>query len=199
MNYMEREEQFKENLSSRLKPERYVHSLNVAKSARLLANHYKSDGDKAYIAGLLHDCTKNENKDRQLQMLSNCGIILNRTEQNNPKLLHAMTAPIYAREVFGIEDEEILGAMRWHTTGKSGMTLLEKIIYIADYISDERDYPDVDIMRLLAFENLDKAALYSLKYSLRSLTEKEKVIHPDSLSFYNELIINKAEQAKEIL
>lgn len=194
MNYMERIPEFKENLCARLKPDRYVHSLNVADSALALAGHYGCDKDKAYIAGLLHDCTKNESVDRQLQMLSSCGIILSCVERNNPKLLHAMTAPIYAKAVFGIDDSEILDAIRYHTTGKKNMNLLQKIVYIADYISKERDYPDVDIMRLLAFEDLDKAALYSLKYSLRSLSDKERVIHPDSLEFYNELIIKKYEE-----
>lgn len=194
MNYMEKAQEFKQNLSQRLKENRYIHSLNVADSALELAKHYGADEEKAYIAGLLHDCTKNESDDRQLQMLSSCGIILSCVERNNPKLFHAMTAPIYAKAVFGIEDEEILSAMRFHTTGKKGMSLLEKIVYIADYISAERDYADVDVMRILAFEDLDKAALYSLKFSLRSLSEKERVIHPDSLEFYNELIIKKYEE-----
>ena len=111
-------------------------------------------------------------------------------ERNNPKLWHAMTAPLFCRSELGIEDEELLLSLRFHTTGRAGMGLLEKIVYIADYISAERDYPDVDVMRRLAELDLDKAALYSLKYSLSSLSKREQVIHPDSLEFYNELIIN---------
>lgn len=189
MNYMNRADEFKEILAGRLKEERYIHSLNVADSALELAKKFGCDCEQAYIAGLLHDVTKNENEDKQLQMLKDDGIILSQTELHNKKLWHAMSGAVYARRVLGIEDEEILGAIRYHTTGKAGMTLLEKVIYIADYISAERDYSDVDVMRRLADESLDKAALYSLKFSLKSLSKKEKLIHTDSVEFYNELII----------
>ena len=85
-----------------------------------------------------------------------------------------MTAPIYIKNELGIDNEEILSAVRYHTTGKKGMTLLEKIVYIADYISAERDYPDVDVMRALSKESLEKAALYSLKYTLKKLSKTNK-------------------------
>ncbi|MCM1544754.1 MAG: bis(5'-nucleosyl)-tetraphosphatase (symmetrical) YqeK [Ruminococcus sp.] len=189
MNYMERVDEFKALLSGRLKEKRYIHSLNVADSAVYLAEKYGADKDKAYIAGLLHDVTKNENENNQLQMLKDDGIILSQTELHNPKLWHAMSGAVYARRYLKIDDEEILGAIRYHTTGKAGMTLLEKVIYIADYISEERDYDDVDIMRKLAEESLDKAALYALKFSLKNLSKKEKLIHTNSVEFYNELII----------
>lgn len=191
MNYIQRVPEFKNLLSQRLLEKRYIHSLNVADSARYLAKKYGSDEDKAYVAGLLHDCTKNENEDIQLQMMLDDGIILSQTEQSNKKLWHAMSGPIYAKNVLKIEDEEILGAIRYHTTGKAGMNLLEKIIYIADFISAERDYPDVEVMRALADVSLDEAALYSLKSSLMRLSLKEQVIHSDSLDFYNELTIKK--------
>ncbi|MCM1363491.1 MAG: bis(5'-nucleosyl)-tetraphosphatase (symmetrical) YqeK [Faecalibacterium sp.] len=191
MSYIERADEFKALLSGRLKEKRYIHSLNVADSAVYLAEKYGGDRDKAYIAGLLHDVTKNEIPDNQLQMLTDNGIILSQTELNNPKLWHAMSGAVYAEKVLGITDKEILGAIRYHTTGKAGMTLLEKIVYIADYISAERDYEDVDVMRELADESLDKAALYALKFSLKSLSKKEKLIHTDSVEFYNELIISK--------
>lgn len=189
MMYTDRADEFKALLKGRLKESRYIHSLGVADSAKELAEKYSADADKAYIAGLLHDVTKNENDANQLQMLQNSGIMLSQTELHNPKLWHAMTAPIYAKEVLGITDEEILSAMRWHTTGKAVMTILDMVIYIADYISAERDYPDVDVMRKYAFESLEKAALYSLKFTLKKLPKKELVIHPDSVAFYNDLIM----------
>ncbi|MGN1419490.1 MAG: bis(5'-nucleosyl)-tetraphosphatase (symmetrical) YqeK [Acutalibacteraceae bacterium] len=191
MTYIERADEFKNLLSERLKEKRFIHSLNVAESAVCLAEKYGADKEKAYIAGLLHDCTKNENADTQLQMMTDDGIILSRTELNNKKLWHAISGEVYARKVLQIEDKEILGAIRYHTTGKAGMTLLEKIIYIADYISAERDYPDANVMRALSEKSLEEAALYSLKFSLKNLSENERVIHCDSVNFYNELIIEK--------
>ncbi len=178
-------------LRGRLKEKRFIHSLNVANAAVMLAKRFGADEDKAYVAGLLHDITKNETDENQLQIMKSGGIILTETQRNNPKLWHAMSGSVYLRKTLGITDEEILGAVRWHTTGKAGMTLLEKVIYIADYISAERDYPDVDVMRRLAETSLDAAALYALKYSMRALSEKEKPICEDSVAYYNELIIRK--------
>ena len=178
-------------LQTRLNDKRYIHSLNVAAAAVLLAKRFGADEDKAYVAGLLHDITKNEADENQLQILQSGGIILTDTQKNNPKLWHAMSGMVYLRDTLGVTDEEILGAVRWHTTGKAGMTLLEKVIFIADYISVERDYPDVDVMRRLSEMSLDAAALYALKFSLRHLSEKEKPICEDSVAYYNELIISK--------
>ncbi len=178
-------------LQRRLKEPRFLHSLHVADAAVMLAKKYGADEDKAYLAGLLHDITKNETDENQLQIMQSGGIILSKTQLANPKLWHAMSGMVYLRDVLGITDEEVLGAVRWHTTGKAGMTLLEKVVFIADYISVERDYPDADVMRRLSAESLDAAALYALKYSLRHLSEKEKPICEDSVAYYNELIMLK--------
>ncbi len=180
-----------ELLRSRLKEPRFLHSLNVAESAVMLAKRFGADEDKAYLAGLLHDITKNESDENQLQIMESGGIILSKTQRANPKLWHAMSGMVYLRDVLGITDEEVLGAVRWHTTGKAGMTLLEKVVFIADYISAERDYPDADVMRRLSATSLDAAALYALKFSLRHLSEKEKPICEDSVAYYNELIMQK--------
>ena len=184
--------QTKRLLREKLDDYRFLHSLNVAESAAVLALMYGEDDEKAYYAGLVHDIMKNASKEEQLQIMEKGDIILSRTEKNNPKLWHAMAGEAYLRTEMGITDKEILSAVRYHTTGKAGMTLLDKIIYIADYISAERNYPDVDVMRQLALtKDLDEAALYALKYSFTSLSQNEKLIHPDSVEYYNELIINK--------
>ncbi|MBQ7116850.1 MAG: nicotinate (nicotinamide) nucleotide adenylyltransferase [Clostridia bacterium] len=181
-------------LREKLDDYRFLHSLNVADSAASLARMYGADEEKAYFAGLVHDIMKNENNSDMLKMLEKGGIILSRTEKANPKLWHAMAGEACLKEKLGITDEEILSAVRYHTTGKSGMSLFDKIIYVADYVSAERNYPDVGIMRQLSYEKgLDEACLYSLQYTLKALSERETVIHPDSLDFYNELIINKGE------
>lgn len=182
-------------LKQLLKKKRYIHSLNVADSALFLADKYGGDRDKAYFAGLVHDIMKNANEDEQLQIMEKGGIILSRVEKNNQKLWHAMAGEAFLRTEMGITDEEVLSAVRYHTTGKAGMSLLDKIVYIADYISAERDYPDADVMRELSTnQGLDEAALYALKYSLTALSKKEKLIHEDSVAYYNELIMIKKEK-----
>ncbi len=195
--YVDKYTPWRKLLKGRLKEKRYIHSLNVADSALFLAEKYGGDKEKSYFAGLVHDIMKNANEEEQLQIMKKGGIILSQTEKNNPKLWHAMAGEAYLRAEMGITDEEILSAVRYHTTGKSGMSLLDKIVYIADYISAERDYPDADVMRKLAQnDGLDEAALYALKYSFTSLSAKEKLIHTDSVAYYNELIINKNEKEK---
>ena len=179
-------------LKSRLLEKRYIHSLNVADSARELADKYGCDQEKAYFAGLVHDIMKNASEEEQLQIMEKGGIILSRTEKVNKKLWHAMAGEAYLRVEMGISDEDVLNAVRYHTTGRAGMSLLEKVVYIADYISAERDYEDVNVMRELSTnEGLDEAALYALKYSFRSLSKKEKLIHTDSVEYYNELIMER--------
>ena len=183
-------------LKGRLLEKRYIHSLNVADSARALAKKYGADEEKAYFAGLVHDIMKNASDDEQLQIMGKGGIILTRTEKENKKLWHAMAGECYLRTEIGITDKDILNAVRYHTTGRAGMSILEKVVYIADYISAERDYSDADVMRELSWnEGLDEAALYALKFSFKSLSKKEKLIHTDSVEYYNELIIDKKEEA----
>ena len=176
-------------LRGKLDDYRYIHSLGVADSARELAKIYGADEEKAYFAGLLHDVAKNMPKDEQLQIMEKGGIILNSAEKNNPALWHAMAGECYLRLEMGITDPEVLGSVRYHTTGKEGMTLLEKIIYVADYISAERNYPDVDVMRDLSINySLEKASLYSLIYTFNKQTKLQGIIHPDSVEYYNELL-----------
>ena len=178
-------------LKGKLDDYRYIHSIGVADSARDLAKIYGADEEKAYLAGLLHDVAKNMPKDEQLQLMEKGGITLSQTEKNNPALWHAMAGECYLRLEMGITDPEILGSVRYHTTGKSGMSLMEKIIYIADYISAERNYPDVEVMRDLSLNHsLEEASLYSLIYTFNKQTKLQGIIHPDSVEYYNELIIS---------
>ncbi len=182
---------YKRILREKLDDYRFLHSLDVAESAKELARLYSADEDKAYLAGLLHDIMKNADRAEQLQIMEKGGIILSQAEKNNPKLWHAMAGECYLRCELGITDSEILGSVRYHTTGKAGMTLPEKIIYVADYVSYERNYPDVEVMRLLAADSLEKASLYSLQYTFKKLSEDKGIIHTDSVDFYNELIIDE--------
>lgn len=182
-------------LRSKLDDYRFIHSLNVADSARQLARLYGGDEERAYFAGLTHDIMKNASKLEQLDIIEKGGIILTEAEKNNPKLWHSIAGECYLRTEMGITDPEILGSVRYHTTGKAGMSLMEKIIYVADYISAERNYPDVGVMRDLALNHsLEEASLYSLQYTFMKLTPEKGIIHTDSIDFYNELIIDERKE-----
>lgn len=184
--------EYKALLRELLDDYRFIHSLGVAESAKELAEIYGYNTDKAYKAGLLHDIMKNASPSYQLQIMEKGGIILSQAEKNNKKLWHAMAGEAYLKKELHVDDEEILGAVRYHTTGKAGMNLLEKIVYVADYISAERNYPDVDVMRNLSKNvSLEEASLYALRFSIRKLESIGGIIHTDSVDYYNELITEK--------
>lgn len=197
MNYIECKDEFIALLKGKLNEDRFIHSMGVADTAVRLAEKFGGDKDKAYIAGLLHDVMKNETAEEQLKIMKKDGIILSQAERNNPKLWHAMSGAAFIKHELGVTDPDIVNAVRYHTTGRAGMSLLEKIIYTADFISPERNYPDVDVMRSLSFESLDKGDLYSLQFSLRKLSENQLVIHTDSVDFYNELVIKLKDAENE--
>ena len=178
-------------LKEKLDDYRYTHSLGVAKSAKELAALYGANPEKAYLAGLLHDITKNDSLEEQLQLFDKFGIILSVADKNSTKLWHAISGSVYCKEILGIDDEEIISAIRYHTTGKTNMTLLEQIVYIADFISEDRTYSDVNVVRNLAKNNLNDACVYTLNYTVNSLNGLNLAVHPDTLNalkFYSSLI-----------
>lgn len=178
-------------IRSKLSTDRFNHSLNVADSAKELALSYGADADKAYTAGLLHDVMKNASEEEQLGVLSEAGIELMPVERENKKLWHAIAGAAYVKFVMGIDDRDIIRAVRYHTTGRSGMSLLERIVYLADYISADRNYNGVEDMRRLCKSDSDEAILYALTFGIPDLVSKGRVIHPDSIDLYNEVIIKK--------
>ena len=179
-------EKYKVILKSRLNEKRYNHSLCVADEAKRLAIKYGGDVDKCYLAGLLHDITKNSPDSEHLQLFETFGIMLSVVEKNAKKLWHAMSGEVYLKNILGITDEEILDAVRYHTTAKGNMSLTAKILYLADFTSLDRDYPDVDVIRNYVDESLDKAFIYALQYSITDLVEQKRAIHPDTVCAYNE-------------
>ena len=180
---------FYELAEKTLSERRFIHSKNVANSAALLAKKYGEDPLKAETAGILHDITKEYNPEKQLQIIRTGGIILDDILEKTPKLYHAVSGMVYARDTLGITDEGILNAIRTHTTGAANMPLLSKIIFIADFISEERDYPDVDIMRRESEKSLEDGMRYALKYVISDLLQKGRTVHPDALSAYNEVVL----------
>lgn len=170
---------------------RYEHSINVAEKAAEIAGKYGADIEKAYLAGLLHDVTKNLTDEEQLHFFDTFGIMLTDAEKSSPKVWHAISASVFIKEELGIKEKEILDAVRYHTTGRADMSLLEKVVYIADFTSKDRKYPDVDVLRKIVSENLEDGVIYALSYTISSLSGKNKVIHPDTFNAYNQLLLSK--------
>ena len=170
---------------------RRVHSLNVSKEAVRFAEKYGADVEKARRAGLLHDVTKETDGDKQLQIIEKGGIILSETEKRSPKLWHAISGACYVRDVLGIDDPDIFNAIRFHTTARAGMSVLEKVVFLADFTSAERDYPDIDIIREHAENSLEEGMLYGLKFTLSRLIGRGNLVSPDALAAYNEILLSE--------
>lgn len=189
--------QILEILRGRLKNKRFLHSLAVAEEAARLAAKYGADPAKAKTAGLLHDIMKNTDPAEQLQILEKYGILLTPVERSAEKLYHAMSGAVFIEKVLGIADRDILDAVRYHTTGRAGMSLFEKVLYLADFTSADRDYDDVAVMRRLVEKSMDEAMAYALAYTIRELTEKQAPVHPDTVAAYNEIMLQRAKGAGE--
>lgn len=178
-----------EKLKNTLSEKRYKHSLGVADEAVKLAKLYGADVEKAYVAGLVHDCAKEIKTEAAVKMLKeDYNIIPEESFLYVPRLLHGLLGSCIARSEFGINDEEIIDAVRYHTTGKADMSLLTGIVYIADYIEPGRSYNDVDVLRKITYKNLEEGILYSSDYTICDLVKKGIVIHPDTMYCRNYLI-----------
>ena len=161
---------------SYLKHKRIPHVLGTEQEAIRLAERYGADVEKARVAALLHDCTKKLDMDEQLALCRHYGIQLDELERQALKLLHAKTGAAIARDVFGVDDE-VYRAIWWHTTGHAGMTLLEKIMYLADYIEPSRDFPGVDKLRAVCYKDLDEGLLMGLEMTIEEMTSMGNPVH----------------------
>lgn len=161
---------------SYLNPRRMSHVLGTEQEAIRLAKRYGAEVEKAQIAALLHDCTKKLTPDEQFFLCKQYHIELDGVEQMSPKLLHAKTGAEIARDVFGVEDD-IYQAIKWHTTGHANMTLLQKVIYLADYIEPNRDFPGVESIRTACYEDLDKGLDLGLKMTIDEMTGRGIEVH----------------------
>ena len=164
-----------------LKHARIPHVLGTEQEAVRLALRYGADVDRARTAALLHDCTKRLEMDEQLALCAQYGIELDELEQQALKLLHAKTGAAVARDRFGVDDE-IYSAIFWHTTGHADMTLLEKVIYLADYIEPTRSFPGVDALRAACYEDLDKGLLMGLEMTVEEMKERGNPVHSATLA-----------------
>ncbi len=177
MDYTGNRDAIVKKVAGNLKGEKFEHALGVEKTAVSLAHRYGADVDKAGLAGLLHDYTKQKDNIALAERYHIPYI----TE----KTLHGHTAAAVLKEKGYVTDEEVLSAIRWHTTGREGMTMLEKVVYLADYIEPNRDFDGVEKLRDLAYQNIDKAVLYALQMSIEHIIENKSLIDTDSVGAYN--------------
>ena len=162
-----------------LNPNRVRHVLGCRDTAAELARVWGADETDAARAGLLHDITKALDGPLQLTLCSEYGKVLDEFSQKNPKTLHALTGSMVAQRVFG-ENEAVVKAIESHTTGKPAMNTLEKIIYVADYMEPNRDFPGVEELRRLAYTDLDGALKLGLEMTLSMLRQQNRQISPAS-------------------
>lgn len=181
-----------EKLKTKLSVKRFEHSIGVEYTAGTMAFVHGADYEKAMIAGLLHDCAKYVPNDKKINKCIKRNIPVSECERANPELLHAKLSAAYAKEKYGVNDKEILSAIEFHTTGRPGMSLLEKIIYIADYIEPNRNIlPEMDEIRKEAYTDLDKCLIHILKNCVKYLDKKGAVVDPVTRKTYEYYKKNK--------
>ena len=173
-------EDLEKTVVSLLKPSRVNHVLGCRDAAVALAKRWGADETDAARAALLHDITKALDGPLQITLCESYGIALSSFARENPKTIHALTGSLVAQRIFG-ENPEVVGAIRSHTTGKPNMNLLEKIIYVADYMEPNRDFPGVEQLRELAQTNMDQALKLGLTMTVNMLREQGREISKESL------------------
>jgi predicted HD superfamily hydrolase involved in NAD metabolism len=183
---MERKEALK-LVKVQLTDHRYQHTLGVMETAIALAKQYGGDEQKAELAAIFHDYAKFRPKDEMKEIIIEQGFPQNLLEYNS-ELWHAPAGAYLAEKEAGIIDPEVLEAIRFHTSGRPGMTLLDKIIYLADYIEPGRHFPGVEEVRNVAKENLDKALIMAVKNTIIFLLKKNQTVYPETFYTYNDLI-----------
>ncbi|MDC7295236.1 bis(5'-nucleosyl)-tetraphosphatase (symmetrical) YqeK [Butyrivibrio sp. DSM 10294] len=167
MRILEISQKLRKELEKELKPDRFDHTLGVAYTAASMAFVFGADVEKALIAGMLHDCAKCMSHEEQVKICEKNKIEITDVERRNHSLLHAKAGMYLARAKYDIYDPEILEAIRWHTTGKEDMSLLEKIIYIADFIEpNRRPLEGMDEIRKEAFTDIDRCLAHILHDSV---------------------------------
>jgi predicted HD superfamily hydrolase involved in NAD metabolism len=192
MVYMNREKALA-LVKEQITESRYIHTLGVVESAIELAERYGADVKKAELAAIFHDYAKFRPKEEMEQIII--------AEKMDPALLdynmelwHAPVGAYLVNKEAGIQDAEILDAIAYHTSGRVGMSLLDKVVYLADYIEPGRSFPGVDEVRQTAKRNLDHAVIQALRNTVVFLMKRNQAIYPDTFKTYNDLIMNLKEK-----
>lgn len=178
-------QEIRKKVKKELDKDRYEHTKGVMYTAACLAMAHEGDMEQAMLAGLLHDCAKCVPNDEKIRICEENHIIISSVERENPTLLHAKLGALYASTKYEVTDPEIIHAIKIHTTGEPGMSLLDKIIFIADYIEPKRDKAaHLDEIRKLAFEDLDACMADILYDTLHYLNTKKGAIDPNTQLTY---------------
>ena len=179
-------DEMREFLRDNLSEKRYHHSLCVADAAKRLAEINGADPDKCYLAGLLHDICKELPKKEQRALVMRSELNVSETEINAHKTHHAVAGAVFVKEKYGITDPDILTPIRWHTVGKGGMNIYEQILYMADLISDDRNYDDIERIRDITYRDLKRGLYEAFKWMILENLEKCRVIPQTTFDAYNE-------------
>ncbi len=172
MSRYEEFDEYEELLKDRLSKKRFTHSMNVADACYKLAECYGGDKKRCYLAGMLHDIMKEDLPERQKQYTLESELFPDPAEIAAPALWHGVAGGYYIREILKIEDEEIISAVRFHTVGCAKMTLLEKIVFLGDMISEERRFKDIDKFRKICYDDINKAMSVALIFQIEHVCEK---------------------------
>ncbi len=184
-------------LKARLSKKRYTHSVNVARAAFNLAELWGEDPERAYLAGLLHDCCKEIPFDEQAELMRTGPFEVSEDEWRSKPVWHGIAAASYMHTELSIDDMEMLGAARWHTVGCAHMSRLEEIVYMADLISADRNYHDVEHFRKLAHSDLNRALFEALRYSIENVLKKGNLILISTAEAYNRYLLLTQESPAE--
>lgn len=195
MKTIEITQKLRKQLEKELKPDRFEHTLGVAYTSASLAFRYGADVEKALIAGFLHDCAKSMSHEEQVKVCEKNNIEMTEVERKNHSLLHAKVGMFLAQKEYDIHDEDVLNAIRWHTTGRENMSLLEKIVYIADFIEPNRKpLENMARVRKEAFEDIDRCLAHILHDSvvyLRTIGKETDDATMKAYEFYKEFYIKQ--------
>ncbi len=183
---MQDHEELLDYLKQNIDEKRLKHSIGTAGEAVKLAKRFGADENKAYVAGLLHDVAKGKCKYGLGRLANEYCIDPDEIESKNIELIHGRLGAAMIEKQLNIHDEEILSAIRWHTTGRKGMTLLDKIIYLADLIEPGRNFDGIDDIRRIAYENIDEAMREALKQVMGFVKSEGFALHPCSVEAYND-------------
>lgn len=181
MNLKEIDEKLKKSLRS----DRYLHSLSVAKTACRLAEIFGADRDKAYLAGILHDCAKNYSKEELFKLADEFSLEIDKISSESWGLIHGFVGAELAKSGYGVYDDEIYDAIYYHTIGKADMPLLTEIIYLADGIEPLRDYPGVEQIRITAEKDLHRAVLMYTDMTIGYVIKRGLLLHPSAVETRN--------------
>ena len=181
----------RKKLKDSLSKSRYEHTLGVEFTSAAMAMKFGADIDRTQLAGLLHDCAKCIDDEEKLEECQKYNVQLTSVEKRNPFLIHSKLGAVYAKEKYGVDDEEILSTIRFHTTGRPDMSLIEKIVFIADYIEPARDKAkNLGLIRKMAFEDIDEAMYLILRDTLEYLKSGAGELDPgteETFVFYKGL------------